>query len=65
MTAVPGDVARRLPAQVATIRPNRKVINGHTVTRRHPGRIVGWTFFLLLMSTLFAGFLLSMLQQHG
>lgn len=62
MTTVPGEVARKRPANTP-VRREPETIDGEVVTRRDVGwTIAGW-FVGLLLAVLLAGFLLSMLQQ--
>lgn len=67
MTAIPNEVAKRRPANTPTQRrpaPARNVIEGEVVARPLClWRLAGW-FALVIGAVLFAGLLLSLMQQH-
>lgn len=63
MTAVPRELARKRPANTPA-RQNPQVIEGEFRIRRHPGLLATRFLILMVLACLFAGFVLSMTQQH-
>jgi hypothetical protein len=68
MAVIPNEVARRRPANTPAQHrpaPARNVIDGEVVARPlHLWRFAGW-FALIIGAVLFAGLLLSLMQQHA
>jgi hypothetical protein len=67
VTTIPNEVAKRRPANVPAQRrpvPARTAIEGEIVARPlYLWRLAGW-FALVIGAVLFAGLLLSLMQQH-
>jgi hypothetical protein len=67
VTTMPRDLARKLPANTPVRINDNQVIEGRVKPFRHgmSGRGVFLVMVLLLLVFLFAGFVLSMVQQHA
>lgn len=63
MTAVPREIARKVPAN-APVRREPKTIEGRVVRKLGVGRLIGWFLFLLAVIA-FAGFVISSVQQYA